>query len=77
MKTIDENRFFIIEQRSYSYPKEHFKYSIMKEVTYDLTMATKMLLAYEQLNDSDTTKYHLQKVDLSFEDPLILTEEVA
>ena len=32
---------------------------------------------YEQLNDSDTTKYHLQKVDLSFEDPLILTEEVA
>ena len=77
MKSIDENRFFIIEQRTYSYPKEHFKYSIMKEVTYDLTMATNMLLAYEQLNDSDTTKYHLQKVDLSFEDPLILTEEVA
>ena len=77
MKSIDENRFFSIEQRTYSYPKEHFKYSIMKEESYDLTMATKMLLAYEQLNDSDTTKYHLQKVDLSFEDPLILTEEVA
>ena len=77
MKSIDENKFFIIEQRTYSYPKEHFKYSIMKEESYDLTMATKMLLAYEQLNDSDTTKYHLQKVDLSFEDPLLLTEEVA
>ena len=77
MKSIDENKFFIIEQRIYSYPKEHFKYSIMKEVSYDLTMATRMLLAYEQLNDSDTTKYHLQKVDLSFEDPLLLTEEVA
>ena len=77
MKTIDENKFFIIAQRTYSYPKEHFTYSLMNEVTYDLTMDTKMLLAYEQLNDSDTTKYHLQKVDLSFEDPLILTEEVA
>ena len=77
MKSIDENKFFIIEQRTYSYPKEHFKYSIMKEVSYDLTMATRMLLAYVQLNDSDTTKYHLQKVDLSFEDPLLLTEEVA
>tara|TARA_R110002126_G_scaffold271685_1_gene415576 strand:- start:374 stop:607 length:234 start_codon:yes stop_codon:yes gene_type:complete len=77
MKSIDENKFFIIEQRTYSYPKEHFKYSIMKEVSYDLTMATRMLLAYEQLNDSDTTKYHLQKVDLSFEDPILLTEEVA
>ena len=43
MKTIDENKFFIIAQRTYSYPKEHFTYSLMNEVTYDLTMDTKML----------------------------------
>ena len=77
MKSIDENKFFIIEQRKWTYPNDHFKYAIMKNESYDLTTATKMILAYEQLNDEKTIKYHLQKVDLSFEDPLILTEEVA
>jgi len=47
MKSIDENKFFIIEQRKWTYPNDHFKYAIMKNESYDLTTATKMILDNE------------------------------
>jgi hypothetical protein len=52
----------------------------MKETAYSLEEATKMLLAYEQLNDDKDHTYHLNKVDeylTSNEQPLVLNEEVA
>jgi hypothetical protein len=35
----------------------------MKEKPFDLTEATRMLLAYEQLNDDEDVSYHLNKVE--------------
>jgi hypothetical protein len=50
----------------------------MKDKAYTLNEATKMLIAYEQLNDNEDVKYHLQEVDLllSSEQPLVLKDEV-
>ena len=76
----NDKKYFVIEERIYSYPDTHSHYNVMKNKAYSLSEATKMLIAYEQLNDSDTTKYHLQLVDLMMSDnthePLILTDEV-
>ena len=72
------NKFFII--RKDRWPNNRVKYSIMKETAYSLEEATKMLLAYEQLNDDKDHTYHLNKVDeylTSNEQPLVLNEEVA
>ena len=73
-----ENKFFVI--RKDRWPNNRVKYSIMKETAYSLEDATKMLLAYEQLNDDKDHTYHLNKVDeylTSNEQPLVLNEEVA
>jgi predicted RNase H-related nuclease YkuK (DUF458 family) len=73
-----ENKFFVI--RKDRWPNNRVKYSIMKETAYSLEEATKMLLAYEQLNDDKDHTYHLNKVDeylTSNEQPLVLNEEVA
>jgi|TARA_R100000030_G_scaffold95242_1_gene82588 hypothetical protein len=76
----NDKKYFVIEERIYSYPDTHSHYNVMKNKAYSLSEATKMLIAYEQLNDSDTTKYHLQLVDLMMSDnthePLVLTDEV-
>jgi hypothetical protein len=49
----------------------------MKDTAYTLNEATKMLIAYEQLNDNEDVKYHLQEVDLLLNsEPLILKDEV-
>ena len=72
------NKFFVI--RKDRWPNNRVKYSIMKETAYSLEEATKMLLAYEQLNDDKDHTYHLNKVDeylTSNEQPLVLNEEVA
>ena len=73
-----ETKFFVI--RKDRWPNNRVKYSIMKETAYSLEEATKMLLAYEQLNDDKDHTYHLNKVDeylTSNEQPLVLNEEVA
>ena len=73
-----ENKFFII--RKDKWPNGRVKYTIMKETSFTLEEATKMLLAYEQLNDDKDHTYHLNKVDeylTSNEQPLVLNEEVA
>ena len=50
----------------------------MKDRAYTLSEATKMLIAYEQLNDQEEKTYYLQEVDLLLgqEKPLILKDEV-
>ena len=72
-------KYFVIEKNKYSYPDEHFKYSIMKSKSFDLKTATKMLVAYEQLNDDKDKSFYLQNVGLlmgSKEEPLLLTEDM-
>ena len=72
-------KYFVIEKNKYSYPDEHFKYSIMKSKLFDLKTATKMLVAYEQLNDDKDKSFYIQNVDLFMgnnEEPLLLTEDM-
>ena len=70
-----DRKFFIIE-------KEIFlgtpRYSIHKGKMYDITSATRILLALDTLNeDRERYSYHLQEVDTSMvEQPLVLTDEV-
>ena len=72
---METKKYFIIE-------KEIFlgtpKYSIHKGKMYDITSATRILLALDTLNeDRERYSYHLQEVDTSMvEQPLVLTDEV-
>ena len=72
-------KYFVIEKNKYSYPNEHFKYSIMKNKSFNLKTATTMLVAYEQLNDDKDKSFYLQNVDMIMgnnEQPLVLTKEM-
>jgi len=67
-------KYFIIE-------KEIFlgtpRYSIHKGKTYDITNATRILLALDTLNDDrEKYSYHLQEVTEKGLLPLVLTDEV-
>ena len=69
-----DRKFFIIE-------KEIFlgtpRYSIHKGKTYDITNATRILLALDTLNDDrEKYSYHLQEVTEKGLLPLVLTNEV-
>ena len=72
-----EKQYFIIEKSVWNFNKEP-RYSIMKDRAYTLNEATKMLIAYEQLNDQEEKTYYLQEVDLLLgkEKPLVLKDEV-
>ena len=72
-KHFGDRKFFIIE-------KEIFlgtpRYSIHKGKTYDITNATRIILALDTLNeDREKYSYHLQEVDKGIL-PLVLTDEV-
>ena len=69
--------YFIIEKAVWNFDKNP-RYSIMKDRAYNLNEATKMLIAYEQLNDTEEKTYYLQEVDLLLgeEKPLVLKDEV-
>ena len=69
--------YFIIEKAVWNFNKEP-RFSIMKDRAYTLNDATKMLIAYEQLNDTEEKTYYLQEVDLLLgeEKPLVLKDEV-
>ena len=72
-------KYFVIEKNKYTYPDKHFKYNIMKSKSFDLKTATRMLVAYEQLNDDKDKSFYLQNVDLIMEkseEPLLLTKEM-
>jgi len=69
--------YFIIEKAEYNFDKQP-RFNIMKDRAYTLNEATKMLIAYEQLNDTEEKTYYLQEVDLLLgeEKPLVLKDEV-
>ena len=69
--------YFIIEKAQWNFDKQP-RFSIMKDRAYNLNEATKMLIAYEQLNDQEEKTYYLQEVDLLLgqEKPLVLKDEV-
>tara|TARA_R100000781_G_scaffold94632_1_gene58941 strand:+ start:481 stop:735 length:255 start_codon:yes stop_codon:yes gene_type:complete len=63
----EETKYFIIEKSVFNFDKEpHF--NIMKDKAFNLTDATKMLIAYEQLNDREEKTYYLQEVNLILDD---------
>jgi len=70
-------QYFIIEKVKYNFDKQP-RFNIMKDKAYALSEATKMLIAYEQLNDQEEKTYFLQEVDLILgqEKPLVLKDEV-
>ena len=74
------SKYFVIKKTKYNYPKEHFRFDIVKDSEFDLEKATKILLAYETINDNEDVSFHLQQVDLlltkSDTQPLVLTKEV-
>tara|TARA_R100001463_G_scaffold14239_1_gene37580 strand:+ start:438 stop:716 length:279 start_codon:yes stop_codon:yes gene_type:complete len=75
--TQETKKYFIIEKAQYNFDKQA-RFNIMKDKAYPLSEATKMLIAYEQLNDKEELTYYLQEVDLILgqEKPLVLTDEV-
>ena len=73
-KHFGDRKFFIIE-------KEIFlgtpRYSIHKGKTYDITNATRIILALDTLNDDrEKYSYYLQEVTDKGLLPLVLTDEV-
>ena len=70
-------QYFIIEKAVYNFDKNP-RFNIMKDRAYNLNDATKMLIAYEQINDTEEKTYFLQEVDLLLgqEKPLVLKDEV-
>ena len=72
-----EKKYFVIEKAVWSFDKNP-RFNIMKDRAYTLSEATKMLIAYEQLNDQEEKTYYLQEVDLLLgqEKPLVLNNEV-
>ena len=70
--------YFIIEKTVWNFNNGEPRFSIMKDKAYNLNDATKMLIAYEQLNDTEEKTYYLQEVDLLLgqEKPLVLKDEV-
>ncbi len=72
-----QKQYFIIEKAEWNFDKQP-RFSIMKDRAYTLNEATKMLIAYEQLNDTEEKTYYLQEVDLLLgeEKPLVLKDEV-
>jgi hypothetical protein len=71
----DNKKYFIIEKNNYS-NLGILKFSIYEKTMFDLTTATRKLLALDELNtDRKNTSYHLQEVDSGLV-PLMLTEEV-
>ena len=68
------NRKFFIVEKYVGYQTE--RYNIHNQKMYDITTATRKLLALDTLNeDKERTSYYLQEVDNGML-PLVLTDEV-
>ena len=68
------NRKFFIVEKYVGYQTE--RYNIHNQKMYDITTATRKLLALDTLNeDRERTSYYLQEVDDGML-PLVLTDEV-
>ena len=70
---MDNKKYFIIEWSKYTHSAD--TYTIYDGEMFDLTTATRKLLALDTLNKNKRTSYHLQDVDKGLL-PLILTDEV-
>ena len=70
---LNEKKFFIVEKfKGYGGDR----YTIHNNSMYDITTATRKLLALDTLNeDREKTSYYLQEVDNGML-PLVLTDEV-
>ena len=72
-KYFGDRKFFIVE-KYVGYQTE--RYNIHNQKMYDITTATRKLLALDTLNeDRERTSYYLQEVDNGML-PLVLTDEV-
>ena len=73
-----EKKYFVIEKSVWNFNNHEPRFNIMKDRAYNLNEATKMLIAYEQLNEQEEKTYYLQEVDLVLgqEKPLVLKDEV-
>ena len=69
----DNKKYFIIEWSKYTHSAD--TYTIYDGEMFDLTTATRKLLALDTLNKNKRTSYHLQDVDKGLL-PLVLTDEV-
>ena len=68
------NRKFFIVEKYVGYQTQ--RYNIHNQKMYDITTATRKLLALDTLNeDRERTSYYLQEVDNGML-PLVLTDEV-
>ena len=68
------NRKFFIVEKYVGYQTE--RYNIHNQKMYDITTATRKLLALDTLNeDRERTSYHLQEVDTSMV-TLVLTKDM-
>tara|TARA_R100000742_G_C4233066_1_gene54243 strand:+ start:227 stop:565 length:339 start_codon:yes stop_codon:yes gene_type:complete len=65
--TKENNKMFFVIRKD-KWPAGNIKYTIMKDKPFTLTDATRMLLAYEQINDDKDHTYHLNSVDEYLED---------
>ena len=75
---MSEQKYFIIRKDKWEHMNK-VRFTIMKDEAFTLKEATRILLAYDQLNDNKDYSFHLQEVDYKFLDetkPLVLTEEV-
>ena len=75
--TKENNKMFFVIRKD-KWPAGNIKYTIMKDKPFTLTDATRMLLAYEQINDDKDHTYHLNSVDEYLEAPketLVLTKD--
>ena len=72
-----QKQYFVIEKSVWNFNNHEPRFTIKKDKADNLEDATKMLIAYEQLNDQEEKTYHLQCVDLLMsEQPLVLSDEV-
>ena len=72
-KHFGDRKFFIIEKETFLGTP---RYSIHKGKMYDITSATRILLALDTLNEErEKYSYYLQEVDKGML-PLVLTDEV-
>ena len=72
-----QKQYFVIEKSVWNFNNHVPRFTIKKDKAFSLEDATKMLIAYEQLNDQEEKTYHLQLVDLLLgEQPLVLSDEV-
>ena len=59
-------KYFIIKKTEWGHQKPTFE--IMKDRPFDMTDATRNILAYDQLNDNKKTTYHLLEVSSDITD---------